>query len=106
MCIPAAESILQGAWEYLFVIFLGIPFTILYNLLASILRALGDSKSPFLFLTAAAVINIILDLLFITVFDWGVMGAAIATITSQAVSAGSAFVSSLVEQMKAGYKFG
>ncbi|WP_343249837.1 MATE family efflux transporter [Diplocloster hominis] len=84
--IRTPESILKGAWDYLFVIFLGIPFTILYNLLASILRALGDSKSPFLFLTAAAVINIGLDLLFITVFDWGVMGAAIATITSQAVS--------------------
>ena len=58
-----------------------------YNLLSSIIRALGDSKTPFYFLVLATVLNIILDLFCILVLGWGVMGAAIATVFSQGVSA-------------------
>lgn len=79
-------EIYQGAYQYLLIIFLGIPFTLLYNLLSSILRAVGDSKTPFLFLAFSTVLNILLDLLCIIVFQWGCAGAAIATITAQAVS--------------------
>lgn len=81
------ESIFEGAYAYLLVTFIGVPFTFFYNLLSSVIRALGDSKTPFWFLLLATILNIILDLLFILVFGWGVMGAAIATVFSQGVSA-------------------
>lgn len=84
--LSTPEDIFKGAYQYLLVIFLGIPFTLLYNLLSSILRAVGDSKTPFLFLAFSTVLNIILDLFCIIVLKWGCAGAAIATITAQAVS--------------------
>lgn len=84
--LSTPEDIYGNAYAYLFIIFLGIPFTILYNLLASILRAVGDSKTPFLFLAISTVLNIALDILCIIVFQWGCAGAAVATVTAQAVS--------------------
>lgn len=80
------EEIYEDAYVYLLIIFLGIPFNILYNLLAGVLRAVGDSRTPFLFLAVSTVSNIVLDLFCILVLKWGVAGAAIATITSQAMS--------------------
>ena len=71
---------------YLWVIFVGIVFTFLYNFYASLLRAVGDSVTPLWFLAVSAVLNIALDLVFILVFNWGVAGAAWATVASQAVS--------------------
>lgn len=59
--LSTPEDIYENAYAYLIIIFLGIPFTLLYNLLASILRAVGDSKTPFLFLAIATVLNIALD---------------------------------------------
>lgn len=84
--LSTPEDIFPGAYQYLLVIFLGIPFTLLYNLLSSMLRAVGDSRTPFLFLAFSTVLNIILDLFCIIVLKWGCAGAAIATITAQAVS--------------------
>ena len=78
--------IFDDAYIYLFVTFLGIPFTILYNMLAFMLRALGDSRTPFLFLLLSTVINIFGDLFCIVVLHLGVFGAAIATVASQAIS--------------------
>lgn len=72
---------------YLTIIFAGLGFTFLYNWSAGLLRALGNSKVPLYFLIAAAIINTVLDLVLIIVFDLGVAGAAIATIIAQAVSA-------------------
>ena len=80
------SDVADYAYRYLMVIFLGIPVTIFYNLLASVIRALGDSRHPVIFLIIASFVNIGLDLLFILVFHTGVMGAALATILSQAVS--------------------
>ena len=80
-------NIFQGAYWYLFITFVGIPCTFFYNLLSSIIRALGDSKTPFWFLLLSTVLNIVLDLFCILVLGWGVAGAAIATLVSQAVSA-------------------
>ena len=71
--------------NHLLVIFIGLPFTLLYNYLSSILRAVGDSRTPFLFLAFSAILNIFLDLFCIIVLKWGCAGAAIATITAQAV---------------------
>ncbi len=84
--LSITEDIYDNAYIYLIIIFLGMPFTLLYNLLSSILRAVGDSRTPFLFLAFSTVLNIGLDLLCILVFSWGCAGAAIATITAQAVS--------------------
>ena len=80
-------AIFHGAFLYLLVTFIGIPCTFFYNLLSSIIRALGDSKTPFWFLLFSTVLNIILDLVCILGFGWGVLGAAVATVFSQGVSA-------------------
>ena len=80
------ENIFEYAYIYIFIIFAGIPCTILYNMTAAVLRALGDSKSPIIFLAISSAINIGLDLLLIIVFRMGVDGAALATVVSQGVS--------------------
>lgn len=80
-------DIIDDAFAYLFVIFLGIPVVMLYNVLFGIIRSMGDSRTPVLYLIIASLINVVLDLLFILVFHSGVEGAAIATVVSQAVSA-------------------
>ena len=80
------ENIFEYAYIYIFIIFAGIPCTLLYNMTAAILRALGDSKSPIIFLAISSAINIGLDLLLIIVFRMGVDGAALATVVSQGVS--------------------
>lgn len=79
-------DIYQGAYDYLFIIFLGIPFTILYNVVSAIIRAMGDSRTPFYFLVLSTLLNVVLDLLFIIVFQMGVAGAAWATILAQAIA--------------------
>lgn len=81
------DNIFEGAYYYLLITFIGVPCTFFYNLLSSIIRALGDSKTPFWFLLFATVLNIILDLFCILVLGWGVAGAAIATVVSQGLSA-------------------
>ena len=80
------DNIFEHAHGYLWIIFVGIPFMILYNFAAGVLRALGDSRSPLLFLVIAAFLNIGLDLLLIVNGGMGVEGAAIATVLSQGVS--------------------
>ena len=77
------EEQMGYAYDYIFIIFIGIPATILYNMGACVLRSLGDSKSPVWFLAIASVINIVLDLLTVCVLGMGVAGAAIATVVSQ-----------------------
>ena len=81
------ERIMDDAFAYLLILFIGIPVSFYYNLLSSIIRALGDSKTPFNFLMLSTILNIILDLLCILVFGWGVAGAGIATVVAQGVSA-------------------
>lgn len=80
------EDVFDYAYTYIVIIFAGIPCIILYNMTASILRALGDSKSPVVFLAFSSILNIGLDLLFILTFKMNVEGAAIATVTSQGIS--------------------
>lgn len=82
-----SPDIYDYAYSYIIVIFSGIGATIFYNLLSGILRAIGDSKSPLVFLIISSFINIALDLTFIIVFKMGVFGAGLATIISQAISA-------------------
>ena len=80
------EDVMEYAYGYIIVIFLGIPVTFLYNTTASVIRALGDAKTPVYFLVLASVVNIVLDILFIAGFGFGVNGPAIATLISQGVS--------------------
>lgn len=77
------EDIFEQAYEFLFVTFCGLAVTILYNILSCIMRSLGDSRSPLIFLGISTVLNIILDITFIGFLHTGVKGAAIATIISQ-----------------------
>lgn len=81
------ENIFTDAYYYLLVTFIGVPCTFFYNLLACIIRALGDSKTPFWFLLFSTVLNILLDLFCILTLGWGVARAAIATVVAQGVSA-------------------
>lgn len=80
------DSILGDSLLYLRIVFGGIPIITAYNLLASILRALGDSKTPLYAVIVATAVNIALDLLFVMGFHWGVGGAAAATVIAQGVS--------------------
>lgn len=90
--LQVPENIFNDSYAYIFVIFAGIPFTLLYNYLSAILRAIGNSKTPFLFLAFSSILNIFLDFFCILNLGWGCAGAAIATIFSQAVSGVLCFV--------------
>ncbi len=80
----------MGTRDYLTVCFIGIPFIMAYNIIASIFRGLGDSKSPMYFVAVACVVNIILDFFFIGYCGWGAIGAALGTTLSQMASVGFA----------------
>lgn len=81
------EEVLPLATIYTQIYFLGMPFNILYNFGAAILRAIGDTQRPLIYLTIAGVANVLLNLLFVIVFRMGVAGVALATIIAQAISA-------------------
>ncbi|MCI9297845.1 MAG: MATE family efflux transporter [Lachnospiraceae bacterium] len=80
------EDIFEYAFVYIVIIFWGIPASYLYNLLSGIIRSMGDSRTPLMFLLLSSVLNIGLDLLCILVFNMGIAGAAIATVVSQLIS--------------------
>lgn len=80
------DNIYHNAFWYVEIIIIGLIATTMYNMLASIIRALGDSKTPLYFLIIASLLNIILALIFIIVFHMGVPGSAIAVILSQGIS--------------------
>lgn len=86
------DDIIDGAVIYIGWIFAGIPFIFLYNMVAAIMRALGDSKTPLYFLILTSALNIGLDLLFIVPFHFGVLGAALATDISQVISGVLSFI--------------
>lgn len=85
--IGVPEDVLPHSMQYLTIYFGGITFSLIYNMGAGILRAVGDSRTPLIFLAAASMINIVLDLLFVCSFDMGIAGVGIATVMAQAVSA-------------------
>ena len=80
-------DILDYSTTYMQVYFLGSIASFVYNMGSAILRAVGDTRRPLYFLIAACLTNIVLDLAFVVVFNWGVFGVAVATVTSQVVSA-------------------
>ncbi len=81
------ENVLALSSVYMKIYFGGITFTMVYNFCASILRAAGDTKSPLIFLAIAGVVNVVLNVIFVTLFQMNVAGVALATIISQGVSA-------------------
>lgn len=85
--LQTPDTAFAGALAYITVIFLGLPFTMLYNMEASLLRAIGNSVVPLLFLAFSSVLNIILDVWFLGSLHMGIQGASIATVLAQAVSA-------------------
>ena len=80
------EAIFADAHTYISILLYGLGAMTLYNLLASLMRALGDSKTPLYFLIFASIVNIILALVFIVYFKWGVRGSAIALVISEGIS--------------------
>ena len=80
------DEIFDEAYRYIFLVFMGTGFTILYNLSSGVLRALGDSRTPLYFLMGAVTVNVFLDVLFMKTLHMGVEGAALATVLSQAAS--------------------
>lgn len=80
------NDIMGNSLLYLRIIFLGMPIIMAYNLSASILRSLGDSQTPLHAMIAASITNIVLDLIFVLLFHWGIAGAAIATLLAQLLS--------------------
>jgi len=80
------EEILDEAISYLSIIFGGLTATIFYNVLSGVMRALGDSKTPLIFLIISSILNVVLDILFVRTFELGIEGAALATIISQIIS--------------------
>lgn len=86
------EEAYRDTVQYLVICFAGIPFIVAYNVISSIFRGLGDSRTPMYFVAVACVINIALDYIFIGVMELGAAGAALGTILSQAVSSATAFI--------------
>ena len=76
-------EIIGQSMLYLRIMFAGVPIVMAYNLLASILRALGDGKTPLHAMITAAAVNIVLDIIFVMAFGWGIAGAAAATLIAQ-----------------------
>lgn len=93
LLLQTPSDILEDAYSYLFILFSGLLVVMAYNLLSSILRALGDGKTPLIAMAIAGGINIVLDLVFVLVFHWGIAGAAIATVIAQMFSAVYCFLS-------------
>ena len=79
-------DIIDHAYNYIVVIFIGIPTVFLYNMVSGVIRSLGDSKTPVVFLVLSSIINVVLDFFLILVCKMGVAGAGWATVTSQLVS--------------------
>lgn len=83
--IQVPEEVIPLAASYLRIIYLGLVFTFLYNFLANTMRALGDSKTPLYFLMISALLNVVGDIFFVAVLNWGVKGSALSTILSEAL---------------------
>lgn len=94
---PENEAVYTSAYTYCMIIFAGIFAQMFYNFICSVLRSVGDSVTPLVFLFISTVVNIALDILFISVFNWGVVGAASATVIAQALSTVACFIYTFVK---------
>ncbi len=92
-CVPTLLRMMQTPQDtlrdstiYLRIYFIGLVATLTYNMGSAIMRAIGDSKRPFYYLIVCSIVNIVLDILFVVVFQWGIAGAAVATVLAQLLS--------------------
>jgi len=110
LCMPIIKVMstpteaIEGARDYLTVCFIGIPFIVAYNIIASTFRGMGDSKSPMYFVLVACICNIALDYAFIGILGLGAMGAALGTTISQTISVIISFVAIVKRKMITGLK--
>ena len=95
------DSAIEATRNYLFVCSIGVVFIVGYNVVSSILRGLGDSKTPLLFVFISCIINIVVDFILVGYFHMGAMGAAIATVLAQ----GTSFIFSILYLTKKGLGF-
>lgn len=95
------EESVEYTRQYIMICATGIPFIIGYNAVSGIFRGIGDSKTPVYFVLIACVINIVVDVVLVAVFELGAAGAAIATVLAQAIS----FIVSLIYMIKKGFTF-
>lgn len=84
--IHTPQNIISESGLYLYIYIIGLPFVFYYNIATGIFSALGDSKTPFIFLACSSISNIAVDIWFVVVFDWGIAGIAIATVLCQGIS--------------------
>lgn len=99
------EDIFSISRGYLRIIFIGVPFIAVYNVYSAMLRAIGNSKAPFFAVLISSVVNVLLDVLFVAVLRWGVRGAAIATVISQAAMAVFIIIYSVVKHKMLRFRF-
>ena len=93
--LQTSDALLDDAYAYLMIIFAGAGCTMLYNWISAVLRSLGNSVVPLIFLIVSSVLNIVLDVVLIAVIPLGVAGAAIATVLSQAISGALCYIYAL-----------
>ena len=86
--LKTPKETLEGSALYLRIYFLGVPFILILNMESNMLRAVGNSVSPFVYMVAGCVANIVLDVVFVLVFGWGIAGAAAATVAAQVLNTG------------------
>ena len=90
------QDIWQDSYDYILITFLFMPVMMTYDVLSSFLRSVGDSKTPLWAMVVSTLVNLLLDLLFVLVLHWGVIGAGVATGIAQVVAAVYCFVRSAV----------
>ncbi len=101
--VSTPREAFDGTVQYLTICFCGIPFIVAYNIICAVFRGMGDSKSPMYFVAIACAANIVLDCVFILVFEMGAAGAALGTVAAQAISAIAACI--YMVKRKSGIRF-
>jgi putative MATE family efflux protein len=103
--VKLPEEAMAGGMQYLLVCAAGMVFIFGYNMISAVLRGMGDSKRPLLFVAVASMVNLVLDLLFVPVLGLGAMGAALATVLGQGVSFGASLVYLYRRRAQFGFDF-
>lgn len=98
MDTPVEDGVLSQATTYLQILMIGVPFTMLFNFCAAVLRTSGETNKPFIYLATSGLINVLLNLLFCGAFNMGVVGVSVATVISQVLSAIMIFINLLVNK--------
>ncbi|MBQ7760614.1 MAG: MATE family efflux transporter [Clostridia bacterium] len=98
MGTPTEDGVLEQATTYLQILMIGVPFTMLFNFCAAVLRTSGETNKPFIYLASSGILNVLLNLLFCGVFNLGVVGVSVATVISQVASAIMIFINLMINK--------